>query len=355
MLMKYINLTKNEKKTKKKINFNYGLAILKSLLAFSVISTHYFKQNSTKNKIILFLTKNRKLHVPSFFIISFYLMSEHLLSLSIKYLLRRIKRLLIPYIIWPIIVWIINHILNILLKSQLFPSSIQVLKLQLLWGCIFMPQFWFQWDLIIITLFFYMINLIFINHALFILQLLLLLSYICQYSEYHYKNIFMKYNYYNRYTIGRLFETIPFGVTGFSFGFYNYFNILKNLKGKTLILSLIIYNIVKDYNIFSDIKGLSYQGINLNIQSICIISIFVLFPINSNNNYYLIKFLSLITNHSAGIFYLHVTIHSYFQYYIEDIKKGTFFGIILNYCICYSICQIGMFFFSKTEMKYLFS
>ena len=105
---KYIRLKTKEPSKKdepKKLKvFNYGFAILKSIQSFLVVSAHNFKKESTKNKIILFITKERLLHVPTFFILSFYFMHNNLLSLKPKIILNRLMRLLIPYIGWPIIV-----------------------------------------------------------------------------------------------------------------------------------------------------------------------------------------------------------------------------------------------------------
>ena len=112
--------------------FNYGLAILKSIQAFLVVSAHNFKSGS-KNKIVLFITKERLLHVPIFFILSFYFMHNNLLSLKPKIILNRLMRLLIPYGGWPIIIWIINHYWNKKYNST-FAVSYEELKLQLLWG-----------------------------------------------------------------------------------------------------------------------------------------------------------------------------------------------------------------------------
>ena len=353
-ISKFIQFINIEKKQYRNINkFNYGISILKVLLAFSVISTHCFNKNSTKNKIVLFLTKNRRIHVPSFIIISFYFLSNNFVSFNLNYLLRRIKRILMPYIFWPIIIWIISIIFNLKKKDEKFPDSYQELKLQLLWGSLFIPQFWFQWDLMAITFVFYIIIQIFRKHSLFILQLLLIMAYISQYSS-HYSNYFTKFPLYNKYTIGRILELIPFAISGFIFGFYKFFNIIKKNKVKTVILSIVIYNSIEGYNILTYIYGFGYSGIKLNIQSMCLIDIFSLFPSESINNYYLIKVITLLTKYTAGIFYLHISIYNFFKFYINDIKNGSFFGIILNYCICYTVCQIGMIFFSKTLIKYLF-
>ena len=155
--------------------------------------------------------------------------------------------------------------------------------------------------------------------------------------------------------ISLLFESLPYAVTGFALGYYKIIEILHNYKIKTFILSAIIYKIIADYNIFRRIRGLNFQGINLNIQSICVIFIFSLFPSDKIKNIYIQKFLIIITNYSAGVFYLHFSVKDYFGIYFDDIKNGTFKGIFINYFICYFVCFIGMKIFGKTPLRYLFS
>ena len=73
--------------------YNYGLGILKAILAFYVVRTHCFNYSTLKNKILRYLIRERKSHVPSFFIMSFYFMHKDLLSSNIKIYLKRIERL----------------------------------------------------------------------------------------------------------------------------------------------------------------------------------------------------------------------------------------------------------------------
>ena len=114
-------------------SFNYGLALLKSILSFSVVISHNFKSNPNKNKIIFYITHIRLRHVPAFFIMSFCFVCNNILSLKIKNVFRRLERLLIPYIIWPIVVYTINHFFNYIYKTR-FLDSFQMLKIQFLWG-----------------------------------------------------------------------------------------------------------------------------------------------------------------------------------------------------------------------------
>ena len=66
-------ITQNDKNKNTQLhNFNFGFALLKNILAFDVIITHCFNKNTAHNNTILFITKRRKVHVPSFFILSFY-------------------------------------------------------------------------------------------------------------------------------------------------------------------------------------------------------------------------------------------------------------------------------------------
>ena len=97
-----------------------------------------------------------------------------------------------------------------------------------------------------------------------------------------------------------------------------------------------------------------FQGIDLIIQSISIVFIFSLFPSEKIKNEFISKFLIIITNYTAGVYYLHVPIHWYFEDYIDSIKNRTFIGAIINYLICYFICFIGIKIFGKTPIKYLF-
>lgn len=344
-----------EKSEEIKINkkFNYGLAILKFIMAFLVVKHHYFKSKSTKNKILLFLTKERFFHVPSFFIMSFYFTCTNFTSLNNKIILNRFEKLLIPYIGWPFIIIIINHMFNKVYKKKL-PDTFIDLKLQLLWGCRYIPQLWFQNALIVMTLLFFLIIFILRKNFLFILQILLILSYIGQYSRYFYKKIFLKYPEYNNKTISYFFVSIPYAVAGFTLGFYKIIDFLQKNKMKTLILCIIIYNTIIEYQIFTNIQFIAYQGINLNIQCLCIIFIFSLFNSNNKKNKYLIKLIRIITNYTAGVFYLHIPIKRYIVLYFDFIKYGTIFGCIILYLICYIICYFGMLIFGKYKIKYLF-
>ena len=98
---------------------------------------------------------------------------------------------------------------------------------------------------------------------------------------------------------------IPFAVTGFTLKSLKVLKILENYKINTIIFSLIIYNLVRDYEIFAHFFGVAYHGIKLNVISVCIIMIFSNFLFKNIKYKYLADLLKYLTNYSAGIFYLH--------------------------------------------------
>lgn len=337
----------------RKINkIYYGLLILKVFLAFDVINSHCFKSNSTKNKYILYLLRSQKLHVPSFIIMSFFFTHNTLISLDSNKIYKRFERLLVPYLGFPLILFIKNNTLNYFTKYYL-QIPIKILLLQIILGDA--PKiplhFWFLFDLIATTIIFLIIIMIFKNNYIFILQLLMLFSYFLQYSTINMK---LFYKLKKQVSLGRENEFIPFAVTGFILFETDIINKLNKYKFHAFIISFIIFVLTGYYEFFSYFNGITYHGIKLNIRSICLIFLFSLFSIEETKYKYLIKFIKIITNYTGGIYYLHRIVQYDFILIFNDIKVGNFFGLCLIYLFSYIICFFGTFIFGNTRLKYLF-
>jgi surface polysaccharide O-acyltransferase-like enzyme len=334
-------------------NKHLGLSMLKCILAFSVISSHCFKRNSTDNKFILKLTKSRRIHVPSFMIMSFYFTHNTLTSSDIDRKYMRFERLLIPYLGWPLFHFIINNILYYFGKEN-SKCTIKNLFYQIVIAqASNMPfHFWFLFDLIFINFLFLIIIINF--RQLYSLGFLFLLffAYFFQYSE---LNIKLYYLANRKNSIGRICELLPFAVTGFFICELNIIHKLNYYKLNTFIISLFIYNLISTFNVFTNFKGIAYYGVKLNILSLCITFIFAIITLENVKNKYLINFILIISNYNGGIFYLHQLIHHYFQNLIIDVKKGTFFSLFIIYFLSYIICFLGEMTFGKTKAKFLFS
>ena len=222
---------------------------------------------------------------------------------------------------------------------------------QLLWGETFIAQFWFLWDLFFITILFFIIIFLFRNNHLLILQLLGILSYVLQYSNYN----LIFYQTFGKNCLGRFAEMVPYATTGFTFGTYKIIDYLHKCKYNTIILSLLIFILTDKYEVFVIPNGISYSGIKYNIRAICLIFLFSLISLEYIKNKLLLNIFKELSNYTAGVYYLHWSVFLYFKSFIKDIEKGTFLGCFYNYLICYMICFISMRFVRKTLFKYLFS
>ena len=117
---------------------------------------------------------------------SFYFMHNDLISSNVKIYQKRIERLLIPYLFWPIIIYLINNYILyrfIKISKYLFND----LKIQIIIGGGIISPFWFQWNLIIFTNIFFIIIYITKKNYLFLIQILALIAYFLHYYGYNAK------------------------------------------------------------------------------------------------------------------------------------------------------------------------
>ena len=161
----------------KKRNKNLGIQLLRTILCFWVLSFHYLNREKL-NYFLFYITKKKFFHVPCFSFISFYYCYNIFSQSNITRIKNRLNRLLIPYIIWPLIVYIKNIIF---MKN----FSFYPLKMQLLLGRQFMIPHWYLFSIIFLTIFLYILSNLFKTNFLFYAQILMIFIYIGQYSNYY--------------------------------------------------------------------------------------------------------------------------------------------------------------------------
>ena len=127
--------------------------------------------------------------------------------------------------------------------------------------------------------------------------------------------------------------------------------IFRNNRLIVIITCIYLLYFFCNYNIFINIYGCLYQGVQLFVVSICIFISFAMFPSELINNKIIIR---QITNFTAGIYYIHMKIFEYTKNYIIPIKNRTIEGCILIYLMWYLICFIGSLSFRKTKLRNLF-
>lgn len=290
--------------------------------------------------------------MPTFMIMSFYFYYKTLKAKNIPKMKQRIERIVIPYIIWPIFIFIFDHALYKFYRISLFTTiiSIRDIIFQLIFGSNYHVIFYYQFVLIFLTLLFNIISFLFNKNLIFILQVLLIVAYLFQYK---YWNLIIKQKYPKHVvSVGIIFELLPFSVVGITMRHFDIITKFHKFKGLTIFfIGAIIYFILK-FEIFVTIEGIVYSGIMLNIGGTCI---FILFSLFSFQNSGIIFFLKIITKFTGGIYYIHMICFNFLRQKFKFIKNMTLQGSVVIYIVSYIICFFGNKLSFSKKMKLLFN
>ena len=335
---------------RQKINLE-GIQILRMFLSLWIVLVHCC---DIRNIILKKLLLNKQFHVPIFFIISFYFFYDKLYLKSLNKIKIRFERLLLPYIIYPIIILVLNNVFFIDYNLNLPYKKLALFDFikQIVFGIGIHDIFWFQFYVIFLSVFYLIISIIFKNNFLLILQLILIICYYLQYSGLFFE-YFMMFKEKPFRNMGSIVEIIPFTVTGLTLASYN---LVKEInenkeKNKIIFVNIIVFLFIIKYDIIRTIIGFRYPGIALNVGGICLI---ICFSFITFKKYIFLFIFKNITNYTGGVYYLHIFVMNIFKTKISFIGNKTLLGGFTNYIICYFICFIGMRIFGNTKLKNLF-
>ena len=341
-------------------NFDIGIAFLRVILCFLVIIHHCYKYESATPtwKIIIQKFEYFSFQVRTFFLMSFYYLYKTLLSFNCKRIYERYRRLLIPYIIWPIVFYLLISLLKRNNPNLKLNYSAWLLRQQILYEGYIIQSYWYLWDTFIIAGLFIIIAFIFRNHYLFIYFILGITSFILQYNG---KNsiFFEKYRLeLKRYSFGRILEMIPCAVAGVAIADTNFINLLKKHKIKTVIICIYLIYFSVNFDAFNSARGFDFSGLKLYLVSICLFLGFAMFPYeiskNKNKNHKIINLIKHTISYTAGIYYLHEPVFKILVNYFDEKKIRSIFGNVLLYLFCYLIYFIGNRCFKNTKLTNLF-
>ncbi len=324
-------------KTKK---INLGIEILRMLLCFWVLSFHFLEKNKI-NYLLFYITKRKFYHVPCFSFISFYFSNKIFFDRNITKFKKRLERLLIPYIIWPLLNFAFN---NVLQKTKI---TFHQLKIQIIFGRQFMVPLWYLFSMIILSILYFILSNIFKKCFLSVVELLGIFCYIAQYSNYY--KLLDGYNINVKLTILDTLSILPLTIIGLIFALYKIVGIFKANQKKAIFFSYLFIFLIFKYDIFLDLGG--YNGVSNIFASIFFFVGFYLLPLE--NIYPLFRrMIKQITSHTNGIYCIQSKMISILKMNLH--LEGTFSSCIIIYIISYFFSFFGTLIFGKTKMKYLF-
>lgn len=331
-----------DRNTNKKIN--YSIEVLRLLLCFWVVLHHC---------CVYVGNYKGRFHVPTFMIMSFYFYYKSLKSKAIIKIKQRFQRILIPYIIWPIFIFIFNNLLVKIFCITEFQRKLKLkdLVFQLIFGFRYQVVFYYQFNLILLTIISTIISILYNKSFINIFLISLIVAYFFQYSYWN-KYIFEQYRVFVRIPLGSFLELMPFAAVGTILRYFDVIAKLKNNKAVSIILIEAIIFLILKFDVFVKIEGYFFPGVFLNIGGVCI---FILFSLFSLQNKKLVSLLKIITNFTGGIYYVHKACYFVLKKKFLFVRNKTFHGSVLVYLISYIICYFGNKYTYKSKLKFLFN
>lgn len=295
-----LNIINNQGRKKNIYNFNFGIELFRIILSFLIVVYHIHSKEK-KSPLLNFSLSFLPFYTSSFFFMSFYLSFKYLASKNVITTKERLQRIAIPYIIWPIIIFLENNVYKYIYYHHK-KYSIKDLIFQLVVGRKINDVFWFQFNLIYISIIIIIIIFIFSKKISFhILKLLAFLSMIIKYKNYD-NVIFSKYTKAVSHSIGRLPTAFLFSINGFFLGSFNIlYKIQQKQKVKILLLSvpLLLCFLREHKKIFKFLLGFNF--LIFNILIIILFLFFSSLPLNFIFNEKYVFFVKKLTGFTGGI------------------------------------------------------
>jgi len=210
-----------------------------------------------------------------------------------------------------------------------------------------MVPHWYLFSIILITIYIYILSNLFKANFLFYAQILMILIYIGQYSNYY---IFLDiYKSNVKYPILDTLSVFPMCVTGLTIASLNLIQYFKLYQKKVILFSFIFLFFLFKYDCFVDLGG--YNGIMNNLASFFLFTIFYLLPLE-NINLKFKKIINNITSFTQGVYCLQSVMNPFVNKIFNF--QGSLASVFITYFFSYIISSLGLRIFSKTKLKYLF-
>lgn len=339
-----------DNKLKKELEINYGIQILRLCLSYLILQFHCYNQALTKNKLLIFLVQSFHFYVPTFYIISFYFSYKKIKVKNIYKIKLRLKRIFIPYIIWPSLFFIMNNINIYIPKEQKY--RYKDLFIQFLTGKRIYDSFWYLCNLILTNILFSIISLLTENNFLICIQLIGIAGSL-YYSYHYYNNLFINYIIEISSLIKDFSKVLFYGAIGITLSSIKAIKTLINYRKRVVCFCIYILYLIRDFQILKE-SFLYLRCLLFGIGSTILFILFAILPLENIKNKTIHIFIINLTKYSGGIYYLHLKIRELLYNKILLIKNGNLVGCFLIYIISYFISFLGKLFFGKTNLKFLF-
>lgn len=330
---------------------NLGVEILRCFACFSVLINHFNGLKDLPEFVQSAYANFGMFAVPVFVFLSFYFSEKLFLYGDFDQIKKRLIRLLIPYLIFPIIYFIVFDGVIIAFRDE-FRLPIKAFFWQYAFGTYrnFNSPLWFLLDLIILSVIYIIVfRIVKIEISITFVCLSFFVALLLQYSGLNYR-LFSPLRYEMRWATGRFCEIIPYAATGFLCAHYGVFEKLKKNRMLSLILSGVFCLFFIRFKILPDAPGFGYSYNNCIPLVFFMVCFAYLFPVEKNQRKSL-AVIAFITKFTLGIYCMHLLVGRVFDAVLA--VYNTIFNRFLFCILVYVFCFLISFIVSKFPLKYI--
>ena len=303
---------------------NLGLNLLRVWLSFEVVADHFWHAKGLTG-VMAFLFAMRSVAVPCFLLMSFYLTANRYAESDVKWLKTRFGRLCVPYFIWPLvyfaIIWVLSAVSPRFVETTLSTTELKFYGFDLAvngWDLLrqwafgidrrLVHQFWFHGNLIFWTagMFLLLWRVRGKNARIYALSACIMVALVMQYSPIN-KALFGGFDFEVKYSAGRLVATLPYAALALMIGFgrKRIAEIRGGMRVFVSLAGLFTLFFVHYSKCMPRPSGLGYQGVNLLLMALGIVTFFYFLPLDKAPKW-LEAAIGTISRYCMGIYCCHL-------------------------------------------------
>ena len=312
-----------------------GVELLRFYMAFMVVSAHLGGTRLLKWAGIFYIFQ--PFHVPVFMLLSFLLCGRYFLAPSKELVIKRLLRILIPFIFW--------GIMSYLLCLILWPISFPTLINQLLTGFPLNNPLWYLASTLWICILFWIIKLVIRNKNIFliVISVLAVSCIVLQYTGLNYQ-IFNPLDANVKYTLGRTIEMIPYASIGISLSLALPYLTKLSAKWHVILFvgsMLLVSGVITLKTFVIDYKplGFDFPGVYLILCACLLVLSAFTNPLNYIKSEKFRRVIKWVTSFTLGIYCMHVVIGRFVEWAFISLNIATYSTLmaLLTYLVCYLI------------------
>ncbi len=336
-----IRLSQENIAEKKSRDFHTGIGLLRIWMSLEVVMVHFFSADSAPGLLAALHATGGMAAVPAFMTLAFCLTGNRLSD--DRYVRRRLTRLLIPYLAWPVIFYLVYAVVGCF-GQQALP---EVHMSDLLWqwatgssGVLNSPL-WFTANLILFTIILRGLGkkartpVSVICSGVFLIAAGLAL----QYSGFNLL-FWGNFGFELKYTAGRIAEMMPYVGAGWILNQYWENERLCRYRLPIALGGGMLFLLYKKYLGFTYVEGFGYQGIRLFCLTLLLCIAASAVPQGHGRACLAFRRLVMyVSRYTPGIYYMHVLVGTLFRAVFDGDsgKSGSFFTCVVIWMVCWAI------------------